>query len=78
MVKNLPVIQHGFDPWVRKIPLDKEMQIHSSILAWEITLKEDSGGLHSMGTQRVRHNLSSKQMGKVLGEWISSTWLKDS
>ena len=24
-----------FDPWVRKIPLEKEMATHSSILAWE-------------------------------------------
>ena len=25
IVKNLPAMQHGFNPWVRKIPLDKEM-----------------------------------------------------
>ena len=25
-----------FDPWVRKIPLEKEMAIRSSVLAWEI------------------------------------------
>jgi len=25
-----------FDPWVRKIPLEKEMATHSSILAWRI------------------------------------------
>ena len=24
-----------FDPWVGKMPLEKEMVIHSSILAWE-------------------------------------------
>ena len=28
--------RRGFDPWVRKIPLKKEMETHSSIPAWEI------------------------------------------
>ena len=28
--------RHGFDPWVRKDPLEEEMATHSSILAWEI------------------------------------------
>ena len=26
--------RQGLDPWVRKIPLEKEMAAHSSILAW--------------------------------------------
>ena len=26
----------GFDPWVGKIPLEKEMATHSSTLAWKI------------------------------------------
>ena len=26
----------GFDPWVRKIPLEEEMITHSSILAWKV------------------------------------------
>ena len=37
-------------------PLEEEMAIHSSILAWEIPWREESGGLQSMGSQRVRHN----------------------
>ena len=28
----------------------------SSILAWRIPRTEDSGGLHFMGFQRIRHN----------------------
>ena len=32
---------HRFHPWVRKIPLEKEMAIHSSILAWEIPWTEE-------------------------------------
>ena len=38
-------------------PLEKEMAIHSSILAWEIPGTEEPGGLYFMGLQRVRHNL---------------------
>ena len=37
-------------------PLEKEMVIHSSILAWRIPWMEEPGGLQSMGSQRVRHN----------------------
>ena len=35
----------GFDPWVRKILLEKEMATHSSILAWEIPWTEEPGGV---------------------------------
>ena len=37
-------------------PLEKEMAIHSSILAWRIPWTEEPGGLQSMGSQRVRHD----------------------
>ena len=37
-------------------PLEKEMAIHSSILAWEIPQTEEPGGLHSMESQRVGHD----------------------
>ena len=35
MVKYLSAMQErpGFNPWVRKIPLEKEMATHSSALA---------------------------------------------
>ena len=36
--------------------LEKEMATHSSILAWKIPWTEESGGLQSMGWQRVGHN----------------------
>ena len=32
------------------------MATHSSILAWKIPWTEDSGGLLSMGSQRVGHD----------------------
>ena len=34
-------------------PLEKEMAIHSSILAWKIQWTEEPGGLQSMGSQEA-------------------------
>ena len=48
----------GFDPWVRKIPLEKARATHSSNLAWRIPWREEPAALQSMGSQRVRHNVA--------------------
>ena len=40
--------------------LEMEMATHSSILAWEI-LWTEPGRLQSKGSQRVRHDLATKQ-----------------
>ena len=57
MVKNLLAIQ---ETWVQSLggkdPLEKEMATHSSILAWRIPWTEESGGIQSMGSQRVGHD----------------------
>ena len=37
-------------------PLEEEMAIPSSILAWEIPRTEEPGGLQSVGSQRVGHD----------------------
>ena len=37
-------------------PLEKEMAIHSSTLAWKIPWTEEPDRLQSMGSQRVGHN----------------------
>ena len=37
-------------------PLEKEMATHSSTFAWRIPWTEESGGLQSMGSQRVGHD----------------------
>ena len=37
-------------------PLEEEMDIHSSILAWIIPWTEEPGGLQTMGLQRVGHD----------------------
>jgi len=41
--------------------LEKEMATHSSILAWEIPWTEEPGGLRTIGSQRVGHDLATKQ-----------------
>ena len=38
----------------REDPLEKEIAIRSSILAWQIPWTEEPGGLQSMESQRVR------------------------
>ena len=49
-VKNLPAIQETLVlslSW--EDALEKELAIHSSILAWRIPWTEEPGGLQSMG-----------------------------
>ena len=50
------------ETWVQFLgwedPLEEEMAIHSSILAWEIPWTEEPGGLQSMGSQKNRTLLS--------------------
>ena len=37
-------------------PLEKEMEIHPSTIAWKIPWTEELGWLQSMGSQRVGHD----------------------
>ena len=57
MVKSLPEV---WETQVRSLgwedPLEKEMAIHASILAWKIPWIGEPGRLQSMGSQRVRHD----------------------
>ena len=59
-VKNPPVMQETQEMQVRSLgwedPLEKEMAIHSSILAWKIPWTEEPGRSQSMGSQRVGHD----------------------
>ena len=62
MVKNLPAKQETRDQALGlEDPLEEEMATHSSIRAWEIPRTEEPGGLQSMGSQRVGHDLATKQ-----------------
>jgi len=57
MVKRLPTMQEtGVRSLGREGPLEKEMAIHSSTLAWKIPWMEERGGLQSMGSQRVGYD----------------------
>ena len=57
MVKRLSTMQ---EMRVRSLgwedPLEKEMAIHSSTIAWKIPWTEKPGRLQSMGSQRVGHH----------------------
>jgi len=57
MIKNLPAVQ---ETQIRSLgqedTLEKGMAIHSSILAWRISWREEPGGLQSMGFQRIGHD----------------------
>ena len=57
MVKCLSTM---WETWVRALgwedPLEKDMAIHSSTIAWKIPWTEEPGRLQSMGSQRVRHD----------------------
>ena len=49
-----------WETWVQSLdreePLKKEMATHSSIFVWRIQWTEESGGLQSIGSQRVGHD----------------------
>ena len=57
MVKCLPAMQ---ETWVQSLgwedPLEEEMAIHSSTLAWKMPWTEEPGRLQSIGSQRVGHD----------------------
>ena len=57
MVKKLPAIQETqVQTLGREDPLEKEMAIHYSILAWKMPWTEEPGGFQFTGSQRVRHD----------------------
>ena len=57
MVKRLSTMR---ETQVRSLgwedPLEKEVAIHSSTIAWKIPWTEEPGRLQSMRSQRVRHD----------------------
>ena len=62
VVKNLPAKQETQVPSLSGgDPLEEGMATYSSILAWRILWTEEFGGLQSRGSQRVRHDLVTKQ-----------------
>ena len=81
MVKHLFAM---WETWVRSLgwedPLEKEMAIHPSTIAWKIPWTEELVRLHSMGSQRVGHDwatslslrwdgIKGKAWGERDGQW---------
>ena len=64
MVKNRLPVQETQETRVRSLdqegPLEEEMAVHSSILAWKIPWTEEPGGLQSLGSQRAGHDGSTE------------------
>ena len=62
MVKRLSTM---WETQVRSLgwedPLEKEMAIHSSTIAWKIPWTEEPGRRQSIGSQRVGHDLAIGQ-----------------
>ena len=62
-VKRLPAMR---ETWVRFLgredPLEKEMAIHPSTLAWKIPWSEEPDRLKSMGSQRVGYDWATSLM----------------
>ena len=57
MIKRLSTM---WETWVPSLgwedPLEEEMAIHSSTIAWKIPWTEEPGSLQSTESQRVGHN----------------------
>ena len=77
-LKRLPAMQ---EIWVWSLggedPLEKEMAIHSSILAWRIPWTEEPGGLQSTGSQRVWHDWATSLTQETWWTWVwvnSGSW----
>ena len=64
------------ETWVRSLgwedPLEKEMAIHSSTIAWKIPWTEEPGKLQPMGSQRVGHDLSDLGGGVLVRQSYST------
>ena len=64
-VKNLLANAGDIKLWVRSLgledSLEEGMEIHSSILAWRIPWTEEPGGLQSMKSKRLGHDLGTEQ-----------------
>ena len=59
-VKNLPMMHMMQEIQIQSLgqedPLEEGMATHSSVLAWRTPWTEEPGGLHTLGSQRIRHD----------------------
>ena len=74
MVKHLPTM---WETWVWSLgqedPLEKDMETHSSTLAWKIPCMEERGRLQSMGSQRVGHDWTTSLSLSSLTAGVAGT-----
>ena len=60
VAQTVKCLSTTWETWVQSLgqedPLEKEMAIHSSSIAWKIPWTEEPGRLQSMGSQRVKHD----------------------
>ena len=60
MVQTVKRLSTMWETWARALgwedPLEKEMAIHSSTIAWKIPWTEEPDRLQSMGSQRVGYD----------------------
>ena len=62
----MPMQETWVQPLGQDDPLEKGMTNYSSILVWRIPWTEEPGGLQSMESQRVGHDLATKQLQMTL------------
>ena len=82
VAQRLKYLPGMWETWVQspgwEDPLEKEMEPHSSTLAWRIPWREQPGRLQSMGSQRVGHNWATSllhfRMIKPSGMGLLSFW----
>ena len=60
MAQTVKCLRAVWETWVQSLgwenPLEKEMETHSSTLAWKIPWTEEPSRLRSMGSQKVGHD----------------------
>ena len=60
MAQTVKRLSTMWETWVPSLgwedPLEKEMEFHSSTIAWKIPWTEEPGRLQSIGSQRVGHD----------------------
>ena len=77
VVKNLPAEQEfGVCSLCLENSLEKKVAMHSSILAWEISWTKEPGRVQSMGSERVRHGLATKQNNNSIKDASIQTWAR--
>ena len=76
LVKNLPAMEETQETWIQSLgwkdPLEEEMSIHPSILAWRIPWTEELGGLQSTGLQRVGHDWANIHLLYILANCLTA------